>query len=1169
MALQTFDANYYLAQNGDVAQAVNAGFFTAEQHYLMYGQFEGRNPNAVFNTAGYVAANLDVVGAVPSVFNSYLQHFELYGVTEGRAPGANTFDEAAYLAANTDVADAVAAGIFTSGYEHFVLYGQAEGRPNGVVDDGTGGQTFTLTTNQDIFNGGANADIIRGVAGVQVGQQDQTTLNSSDILDGGAGDDSLVVNMTGPQYLGGATVKNIETLQIGTNLANDALTAFDMNVNQGAFEVTGVNTLTYDQITTNERLVVQNVVPVAAGGVSPTLVWANEAGSAAGTIATTYRQATIAGTADNQAVELRNVDAAQPLSQGTDDGTLLIAGGMETITITSSGTVAQNTLNNVQAVNAGVLNGVIYNDVGTGNNNVRADVLSNGTLTKVVLEGDTAIGRVAGVVSATNGLTNRVWAASPAAGLVDGDLGLTTAASSSNLLSVGSRVTEIDATTMTAAANVRFTAKTDGAATNVTFKGGEAGDYAEFELGNVTATGNAGADTFAFITRAAGVTNSTYGSGDTIDGGDGADTLLLGMNGVGTYTLSTTEFQNTTGIDVLDLRGAVNTVTVSSTLVDGADAGKFEIHTDRVVRTAVDNALNPAAGTTNGTEDALVNVINLTDLSGSQGVKFVGGSGSDRLVLDNAAFNQNMELNGGTEETSVGNVAGDYDTLTVIDNAVLDRTDIANASNFEGLVLVESGTGNTTFSLEMTEAFLLANTKASDLVFATTSINDTVFQIGTNNAANGNALEAGDVVSIDVTDLFNTATNAVKASVAARSIDTNVLTGAGVTVNYVYNGVTYATLAALTAALPTVGAAAVLNGNDAVGRVDVMGSAANVAGATGIVFTSGVGPQAVLGTNNNDTFTLSQADTVTGGDGLDTVTFNAGSGGAQVTLGGTGADTVTQNVSITDGVGILNMAAGGTLNIAANFGAAYDMNATAGNYVFGAATTVNVTAVQTGLTIENGATVTTTASAGGTFTLGTGGQTFTGTGATAYIVTGGAGADRITTGTGADTIILGQTNDSVTGGTGIDTFRVDDAGATSDVILDFTVGVGGDRIQISEALTAVAGVNTLVAAIGTTAQVATQLGVDANNVNVAVITDLGYASAVAAINALDASTAIAEADGTVLVFFNTTTSRAEVYYEANMTTVGGVTPEQLATLDNITTLAGLTGIVGTNFDVIA
>jgi hypothetical protein len=38
------------------------------------------------------------------------------------------FNEAEYLAANPDVAPAVAAGVFTSGWSHFDLYGQREGR---------------------------------------------------------------------------------------------------------------------------------------------------------------------------------------------------------------------------------------------------------------------------------------------------------------------------------------------------------------------------------------------------------------------------------------------------------------------------------------------------------------------------------------------------------------------------------------------------------------------------------------------------------------------------------------------------------------------------------------------------------------------------------------------------------------------------------------------------------------------------------------------------------------------------------------------------------------------------------------------------------------------------------------------------------------------------------
>ncbi|HCF19597.1 MAG TPA: hypothetical protein DEV96_16520, partial [Rhodospirillum rubrum] len=550
--------------------------------------------------------------------------------------------------------------------------------------------------------------------------------------------------------------------------------------------------------------------------------------------------------------------------------------------------------------------------------------------------------------SATQGLVDRA---------VGVDSGLTTGATASDLLSVGARVTTVDASAMTGSANVRFVAKTNGSATDVAFTGGSAGDYVEFELGNVKASGGAGADTFAFITQAAGVTNSTYGSGDTISGGEGADTLQIGVNGQGTYTLSTTEFKNTTGVDVLDLRGATNTVTVDSTLVSGADAGKFEIHTDRIVQTSATDAANPAGGPNNAREDNSVNTVNLTDLTTSQGVKFVGGSGSDRLVLDNAAFNQKVDLAGGTNGGAPA--AGDYDTLTVLNGAILSSSDLAHVSGFEGLVLAESGTGKATFSITLTAAFVLKNAAARNS--GATSINDTIFQIGTAAAGNGNALEAGDTVTLDISDLLDGAGTALKATLGARQIDTSTLTAANVTVNYVVNG-----------AAATAAQIALVTATDA-NAADVMNSAANMTGGVVAPTTGGVVAPVVValtaggsftgtaGTNdtfqgtvaslNGTTVTGTAADTetlqltdagtvainngTTGGtvtnidrlilaNGTNTISFAAGSGITTVT-GGTGADDVTldtlaptTSVNLGDGDDVLR--ASGTLTGTLNGG---------------------------------------------------------------------------------------------------------------------------------------------------------------------------------------------------------------------------------------------------------
>ena len=912
------------------------------------------------------------------------------------------------------------------------------GGSNGTNEAAT---VFVLTANQDIVTGGIGNDFFRGVAGVVSGGQDQTTLNSSDILDGGLGQDTLVVNMTGANYGGGARIRNIETLQIGTNLpaAN-----FDYNVNQGANEITEVTTIVADQINGGETLTINNIVrsnvttvtpgtpgvAASAAGVVPVVVavaatpatsvtaaavpvinWVNDNNTqAAGIVNANYRAAELVGTTDTQVLGLSRVK----------DGVFNVTTGIETINVKGYST-QEVTLNNSANLDGGV-------------NAPAADLISNTTLTKVVIDhfaGSTAvIGKAAGILS--SGLTDR--------GVITTDG--TGAATQSNLLSVGSRVTEVDASAAVANTNVRFVAKNNGAETNVIYKGGLANDYVEFEVGNVSATGGTGDDTFAFITT--GILNSGFTTADSIVGGAGVDTIQLGLNGTlnTSYTVDFTEFNNKSGIDVLDLRGAVNTVTLADGFVTGSDAG-LTVRTDKIVQTSLTVADN-AAGSSNNENDS-VNTINLTKLAGNRAITLEGGSGSDRVIGNEQSITSSATLKGGTNVGPAAGqaVTGDYDTLTVIDNAVLSRGDLSKISGFEGLVLVKSDlTSGRQFTIELTEAFILANTLAADDATAT-NINDRTFQIGTANAANGNALRAGDTVNIDISDLFTTANgvNTYKTALGTRGIDAATLTAAIGTagVIYILNGAT------LAATAPEVIRATVA---DATGQASVVGSAAVPALLTGVSFASGIGATSTLGTNNNDTFVLTQADTVTGGTGNDVVTFNAGSAAAKVTLGA-GTDTANVNVALA-ATGVLNLQAGGTVNVGVNLGT-YNMETiSTDTFQFnGLPTTLNFTINQTGVTIENGATVTSTASAGGAFTLGTGGQTFTSSGTAVTTVTGAAGNDTITvTSTGAH-VIIGDAGDdtvtissvaasTITGGAGIDTITITANTAVDRIVVNTT-----------------------------------------------------------------------------------------------------------------------------------
>lgn len=107
-----------------------------------------------FDEAWYLTAYPDVAEAVRAEhFASAFEHYRSHGKREGRLPraqeaatpsgkaaeaadGAVGFDEAAYLEANPDVAESVRNGTLTSGYAHWMASGRAEGRipPSGYTE---------------------------------------------------------------------------------------------------------------------------------------------------------------------------------------------------------------------------------------------------------------------------------------------------------------------------------------------------------------------------------------------------------------------------------------------------------------------------------------------------------------------------------------------------------------------------------------------------------------------------------------------------------------------------------------------------------------------------------------------------------------------------------------------------------------------------------------------------------------------------------------------------------------------------------------------------------------------------------------------------------------------------------------------------------------------------
>lgn len=135
MSFAVYSESFYLANNPDVQQAVNAGIFTSGlNHFQIFGLVEGRvQVSPFYDEATYLLNNPDVAAAVSNrSLTSGLQHFIALGEAEGRVNISPLWNENTYLSLNPDVAGAVNSGLLSSGLQHFLALGQAEGRPGGI-----------------------------------------------------------------------------------------------------------------------------------------------------------------------------------------------------------------------------------------------------------------------------------------------------------------------------------------------------------------------------------------------------------------------------------------------------------------------------------------------------------------------------------------------------------------------------------------------------------------------------------------------------------------------------------------------------------------------------------------------------------------------------------------------------------------------------------------------------------------------------------------------------------------------------------------------------------------------------------------------------------------------------------------------------------------------------
>ena len=121
-----FDTSFYLEINTGVAAAVEAGSLTAVEHFLEFGQFEFRDPSPVFNTAFYIS-NPELATALESAQLTPFEHYVRFGQFENRDPSF-LFDRDFYLGQNPDVVELLNNGTFASAIQHYILVGLPENR---------------------------------------------------------------------------------------------------------------------------------------------------------------------------------------------------------------------------------------------------------------------------------------------------------------------------------------------------------------------------------------------------------------------------------------------------------------------------------------------------------------------------------------------------------------------------------------------------------------------------------------------------------------------------------------------------------------------------------------------------------------------------------------------------------------------------------------------------------------------------------------------------------------------------------------------------------------------------------------------------------------------------------------------------------------------------------
>lgn len=710
------------------------------------------------------------------------------------------------------------------------------------------GQKTPLTTGADTFNGTSGNDTItgtfdavNGVTGVN-----PSTLTVFDAIDGGAGSDTLnIVATTAFTALpGGASVKNVENVVVKSS--------------SGAVTLDTTTWGTTESVSVEAQAAAVGVTTKAASASvkGGSTVAVTDTSTSAALTGSTLTSVTINGATDDQTITANGLTTLNltklvgPTTVG--DTTVTAKAGTRALTVTYDGVDVAND----GAATAGTLT---MTDAEATALNIKAAGTKSFDVTTVTAKA-TAVTIDAAVDLQMDALT---------AGVAK-----TVAVSGAAAVTVAAHTLHADA--VISSTNTKGVTFTGDILATQTFNGGAGNDSI-----TLAATGTKA------ITMGAGddkvVVKGAFGTGGSLDAGEGTDTLSLTEALAANDSLSAnpTFAGKISGFEKLEITSATGSKTVN---LDNLDSINY-IVTNTATALVLDNLAS--AGT-----------LELTDTSTkvTANVKGAVASTADVInVIAKATSSKDVGIVEAANVETVNLTLTDSNTTTAPAGTVvhtLALTDVAAKTITVG--------GNAGLSLTTTGATAVTSFDASASTVASTTAGADAKGVTWNTAA--------------LADSFATATDGTTTVTIKGTDGVDVISGAAVT--------------------------------DVTVKLNITGGLGGKAGSTGDTLTggagddtitaSGLGNHILAGGGGKDTITGGSGnDTITGGAGADTLTGNGGNDVFEFTLASDSApsayDTITDFVAKTatvngDVLSFANAAFGGTGASVATFGGVFLAN---------------------------------------------------------------------------------------------------------------------------------------------------------------------------------------------------------------------------------------------------